>query len=162
MRIAIAADHAGFELKEKIKVFLENLGHEVTDLGAYELDKDDDYPDFVFPVAWAIADGTAERGIVIGGSGHGEAMAANRVKGVRAAVYYGEVKANGLPGKVGEVKDIVTLSREDNDSNVLSIAGAFVGEEDAKQAIQKWLEVEFLGEERHRRRIAKLDQDNRA
>ena len=90
MRIHIASDHAGFELKEKIKQFLVELGHEVQDHGASEHNETDDYPDFVRPAAEAVAKDTESRGIVLGGSGQGEAMVANRVKGVRAAVFYGQ------------------------------------------------------------------------
>lgn len=157
MRIALATDHAGFKLKEALKPFLESLGHEVVDFGAHQFDPADDYPDFVIPAARAVAEGKADRAIVIGSSGQGEAMAANRVKGARAMVFYGDVFPQGLPGKVGKVTDVVTLGRADNDSNVLSIAGAFVGVEDAKNAIRRWLETPFTDEERHVRRIKKLD-----
>jgi ribose 5-phosphate isomerase B len=87
MKIALGADHAGFKLKEKVSEFLVSLGHEVMDKGAFSFDPADDYPDFVFPVAHAVADGEADRGIIVGKSGEGEAMCANRVKGVRAALF---------------------------------------------------------------------------
>lgn len=160
MKIALGADHGGFALKENIKAFLEELGHEVQDFGAYELDRGDDYSDFVFPAAWAVADGTADRAIVFGASGQGEAMAANRVQGVRATVFYGDVEPCGSTDKVGEAADVVTLSRMDNDANVLSIAGAFVNAGDVQQAVERFLNTDFTGEERHKRRITKLDNIN--
>lgn len=146
MKIALGADHAGFALKENIKAFLEELGHEVTDFGAYELDPDDDYPDFVLPAVWAVADGTAERALIFGGSGQGEAMAANRVKGIRAAVFY------------GGVEDVICLSREHNDANVLSLGARFIGEDEAHHVVGEWLRIAFTKEERHARRNAKLDR----
>lgn len=157
MKIGLAADHAGFKLKEKLKSFLEGLGHEVKDFGASEMNSDDDYPDFVIPAAKAVAAGDVERVVVLGGSGQGEAMAANRIKGVRAAVFYGNVEPRGLAGKVGEVRDVVTLSRLDNAANVLAIAGSFVNVDDAQEAVQRFLETDFSGDERHVRRIEKLD-----
>ncbi|NOY35756.1 MAG: RpiB/LacA/LacB family sugar-phosphate isomerase [bacterium] len=142
----LASDHAGFELKEKLKVFLSELGCEAEDLGAFSYDEKDDYPDFILPAARAVADDPENnRAIVLGGSGQGEAMAANRIKGVRAAVLY----------KYDE--DIVKLAREHNDANILSLGARFLGEEEAKKAIKLWLETPFSGDERHKRRIAKLD-----
>jgi ribose 5-phosphate isomerase B len=144
MTIHIAADHAGFELKEKVKQFLAEQGHEIEDHGAFELDKKDDYPDFIAPCAEAVANGKGSVGVIFGGSGQGEAMVANRYEGVRAAVYYG--------GK----EEIVRLSREHNDANVLSIAARFVDEEEAIRMIKLWLSVPFSKDERHRRRISKF------
>jgi ribose 5-phosphate isomerase B len=142
--IYLGADHAGFELKEEIKKFLLSLGLGVEDKGAMELDLDDDYPDFVYPVAQAVAqDPGASRGIVLGGSGQGEAMVANRVKGVRSAVYY------GWP------LDIVKLSRQHNDANVLSLGAWFLTKEEAIEAVKLWLETPFEGG-RHERRIEKI------
>lgn len=148
MKIALGTDHAGFELKETVKAHLEAAGHEVADYGAYELDTDDDYPDFVFPACWAVSDGEVERAIVFGGSGQGEGVAANKVDGIRAVVWYG-----------GE-DDIITLSREHNDANVLSIGARFVSTEDAMDAINTWLAADFSNDERHVRRNKKLDQAN--
>lgn len=148
MMIYLGTDHAGFELKEKVKMFLQEKGHEVADLGAYQLNNEDDYPDFILPVARAVAhdlvQGKESRGIIFGGSGQGEAMAANRVNGVRAVVYYG-----------GSV-DIIKLSREHNNANILSIGARFVPEKEALDAISLWLEIPFTGEERHVRRIMKF------
>ena len=145
MKVHIGTDHAGFALKEALKVFLEELGHEVTDHGAHELDESDDYPDFVFPVAHAVAADPDARGVVLGGSGTGEAIAASRVSGVRAALYYG-----------GSL-DIVKLSREHNNANILSLGARFLTEDEAKEAVKIWLNTDFKGEERHVRRIEKLD-----
>src|SRR3989344_3652338 len=121
MKIALGADHAGFALKEEIKQWLEAEGHTVFDYGAAVLNPDDDYPDFIVPAARAVASGEAERGIVFGSSGQGEGIAANRMKGVRALVYYGPEDPLFESHKTGVQKDLVTVSREDNDSNVLSI-----------------------------------------
>lgn len=146
MKIYLGADHAGFNLKEKIKSYLKGAGYAVEDQGAFTLDPADDYPDFVAPVAKQVAaDPEIARGIILGGSGQGEAMAANRVKGVRAAVYYG--------GR----EEIITLSREHNNANVLSLAARFLGEEEALNAIKLWLGTAYTGDERHDRRLGKLD-----
>lgn len=142
--IFLASDHAGFALKESIRKMLEEMGREVKDVGAFELDPDDDYPDYVLPAARKVAENVKENlGIIFGASGQGEAMAANKVKGIRAAVYYG-----------GPL-DIVQLSRKHNDANVLSLGARFVNEEEAKEAVRVWLETEFEGG-RHERRMRKI------
>jgi ribose 5-phosphate isomerase B len=150
--IHIGADHAGFEMKEELKAMLESSGYEVVDHGAYEFEEDDDYPDFIAPVADAVARDMEKlsKGIVIGGSGQGEAIVANRFPNVRAIVYYGE-PANGADNS------IITLSREHNDANVLSLGARFLSNEEAKEAVELWLESEFSGDERHVRRINKID-----
>lgn len=145
MKIYLGADHAGFELKEKIVPFLKELGYEIEDMGAHSLEALDDYPDFIRPTAEAVARDKSSRGIILGGSGQGEAMCANRVSGVRAAVYYG-----------GAV-DIVVLSREHNDANILSLGARFIEVEEAKEVARLWLETPFSGDERHMRRIQKID-----
>lgn len=146
MTIYIGTDHAGFELKEKLVDFLGEAGFEIEDLGAHELDPGDDYPDYVFSVAEAVAkDPFSNEGIILGGSGQGEAMAANRIKGVRAAVYYG---GDG---------EIARLSREHNDANILSLGARFITEEEAKKVVLEWLETSFSEEERHERRIKKIE-----
>ena len=114
MKIHLATDHAGLELKEKVKLYLLNLDYEVIDHGAYEYDALDDYPDFIFPCANAVSNDPESKGIILGGSGQGEAMAANRVKGVRAAVFY-----NGPD-------EIIKLSRQHNNANILSLGARFV------------------------------------
>lgn len=145
MKIYISTDHAGFELKESLVPFLKSLGHEVEDVGAHTFEALDDYPDFIRPAAEAVASNPGSRGIILGGSGQGEAMCANRVRGVRAAVYYG-----------GPL-DIVVLSREHNDANILSLGARFVDEDEAQKAVRLWLETSFTGEEKHTRRIKKID-----
>lgn len=146
MKIYIGTDHAGFELKETLVSFLRSEGYEVEDLGAHSFEALDDYPDFIRPVAEAVAQNSNARGIILGGSGQGEAMCANRVKGARAAVYYG-----------GAV-DIVVLSREHNDANILSLGARFVEEDEAKEVVRVWLATPFSGVEKHARRIEKLDK----
>lgn len=155
--IYLAADHAGFELKEKLKPYLQELGYEVKDCGAFSYDENDDYPDFVALAAQAVSEDTDNsRAIILGGSGQGEAMIANRFRGVRAAVYYGTTSANVSAGKGNE---IITLSREHNDANVLSLGARFLTEEEAKRAVKLWLDTAFTGEERHSRRLKKIDGD---
>jgi ribose 5-phosphate isomerase B len=147
MKIFVASDHAGFGLKEKLVPFLVELGYEVVDKGPFEYNAEDDYPDFVKLVASEVAsDPERSRGIVIGKSGQGEAMCANRMRGARAAVFYG--------GSLSVIK----LSREHNDANVLSLAAGFVEEDVAREAVKLWLETPFSNEERHLRRLAKLDK----
>lgn len=147
MKIYFATDHAGFELKNTLLPYVKDeLGYEVEDCGAHTLDADDDYPDFIRKAANAVA-GNPEnaKAIILGGSGQGEAIVSNRVSGVRAGTYYG-----------GNL-DIVRLSREHNDSNVLSLGAHFLSPEDAKEAVKLWLETDFSGDERHVRRINKID-----
>lgn len=158
MKIALAADHAGWKLKEEAKLWLESEGHTVFDYGATEESSDDDFPDFVIPAARAVAMGEVERAIVFGSSGQGEGIAANRLKGVRALVYYGPEDPLFESHKTGVQKDLITVSREDNDSNVLAIGASFVPLPEAKEVIARWLETPFTGEERHVRRIQKLDE----
>ena len=146
MKIYIGSDHAGLELKSKLIEFLKSLGHEVEDKGAFSPEPNDDYPDFIKPVAQAVANEPESRGIVIGKSGQGEAMCANRFKNVRAAVYYG-----------GSI-EIVRLSREHNDANILSLGARFIEANEALETVKLWLETPFSGDERHVRRITKLDR----
>ena len=145
MKIHIATDHAGLELKNIIRDYLISKGYEVTDHGAHEYDALDDYPDYIFPCAKAVASDLESRGIILGGSGQGEAMAANRVKGVRAAVFY-----NGPA-------EIVKLSREHNNANILSLGARFMTEDEIYGVIEMWLDESFGGG-RHQRRIDKLDR----
>lgn len=144
MKIYIGSDHAGWELKNELVAFLAGEGYEVVDKGAFEYKEDDDYPDFILPVAEAMAKDPEAKGIVLGGSGQGEAIAANKIKGIRAVVYY------------GGHKDILTLSREHNDANILSLGARFMHTEEAKNAVKLWLETEFSGDERHVRRLKKI------
>lgn len=161
MKIALATDHAGYDQLQEIKKWLESHGHECHDFGPSGLNPDDDYPDFIMPAARAVADGGFERGIIFGGSGQGEAMAANRIKGVRCAVFYGPAVARSVIDNEGhnsrDPYDMIRLSRQHNNANVLSLAARFVSLEDMKTVIRLWLETPFSGDERHTRRITKLD-----
>lgn len=145
MKIYIGSDHAGFELKGKLIPFLKELGYEVEDKGAFSLDPQDDYPDFVKPVAEAVSQEPEAKGIVLGGSGEGEAIATDKYAGVRTAVWYG-----------GDM-EVVRLSREHNDANILSLGARFINEAEAKEAVKLWLETPFSNDERHVRRIEKLE-----
>ncbi len=147
MKVYLASDHAGFELKQALVDFVRELGHEVEDLGPQELNETDDYPDFIGPLAHRVAGEVGSFGIAIGGSGEGEAMSANRVEGVRAAEYYG-----------GNL-DIVRVAREHNDANILSLGARFVSEDEAKDAVKLFLDTPFSNDERHVRRIDKLDHE---
>tara|TARA_B100000676_G_C17766287_1_gene674267 strand:+ start:240 stop:680 length:441 start_codon:yes stop_codon:yes gene_type:complete len=144
MKIHIATDHAGFDLKSKIKDYLISKGHEVVDHGANTFDPDDDYPDYIFPCAKAVSKDNNSFGIILGGSGQGEAIAANRIKGVRAIVFYGSEET------------IPVLSREHNNSNIISIGARFISENQIFDVIDKWMKIQFSGG-RHSRRIKKLD-----
>lgn len=145
MKIHIGTDHAGFALKESLKTYLQELGHKVVDHGAFAFNEGDDYPDFVTPTAEAVGIDPQSMGIVLGGSGEGEAMGANKVQDVRATAYYG-----------GDL-EIVRLGREHNDANILSLGARFVSEDEAKEAVRLFLETPFSGEERHERRIDKMN-----
>ncbi len=162
MKIAVSTDHAGFEAAQQLKAFLESSGHECVDFGPQSLDPGDDYPDFMFPAARAVANGECQRGIILGGSGEGEAIAANRFKGVRCAVFYGQVVAKTAVDAEGtkseDPYEIIKLSRQHNDSNVLSLSTRFLALEEMKQAIEIWLSTPFSQAERHVRRIRKLDE----
>lgn len=155
MKIFVGADHAGFGLKEKLVPFLKELGHEVEDKGAFEYNETDDYPDFIIPLAREVSEHPNEvRGIVLGGSGQGEAMTANKFSSVRAAVYYG--KSQCIVGD--EEQSIIKLSREHNNSNILSFGARFITEDEMKQVVKEWLDTPFQGDERHQRRIDKMDR----
>ena len=143
MKIAIGSDHAGFQYKEKIKEFLRTLGHDVTDFGT-DSEEPVDYPRFCRPVALAVARGEVDRGIVLGGSGNGEAMTANRVKGVRCALCWNTESAR--------------LGRLHNDANVISLGQRMMSEVEALEIVRVWLNTEFEGG-RHIRRIQMLDED---
>ena len=145
MKIYIAADHAGLNLKNYLKKQLLADGYDIEDCGAFDFDPLDDYPDFIIPAAEKVANQPNSRGIIIGGSGQGEAMAANRIQGVRAAVYY--------DGPI----DIVKLSRLHNNANILSLGARFLSVERATEILNIWLAEKFEGE-RHENRINKLDR----
>ena len=162
MKIALASDHAGFEQMKEIAQYLESLGHEYKNFGPSRLNPDDDYPDYIFKAAHAVSSGEYERGIIIGGSGEGEAMAANRLKGVRCAVFYGPAVPRKVVDAAGRVShdpyEIVRLSRMHNNSNMLSLAARFVALGDMKMVIKLWLETLFSEESRHIRRNKELDE----
>lgn len=144
MRVHIATDHAAFEVKNYLVSQLEEAGHEVIDHGAHEYDALDDYPDFIIPCAEAVAGAPGELGIVLGGSGNGEQIAANKVKGIRAALAYNP--------------ELAKLAREHNDANILSLGGRMQTQEQAWEMVQAFLLTPFSGDERHQRRIDKIAQ----
>ena len=141
MKVSLGTDHAGYRLKESVRRLLESLGHEVVDFGTFSAEPVD-YPVFVRPAAEAVARGECERGIVFGGSGNGEAMTANKVRGVRCALCWNEESAR--------------LSRQHNDANVLSLGERLVPEELALGIVRIWLVTDFEGG-RHAQRIAQLE-----
>ncbi len=147
MTIYFATDHAGFELKEALIVYVRDvLGHVTVDCGATALNLDDDYPEFIKKAGEAVSKNPNEtRAIIFGGSGQGEAMVANRFPYVRATVYYG-----------GPL-DIITLSREHNDANVLSLGARFINLEEAQDVVALWLRTPFSKDARHVRRITQID-----
>jgi len=159
MKIYFAADHAGFQMKNELLEFVKELGYETEDCGAFELNPEDDYPEFVKAAAEAVSNSAKAsldkseppqdaRAIVLGGSGQGEDMVADKFSGVRSAVYYG-----------GNL-EVVRLSREHNDANVLSLGARFLSIEEAKEAVKLWLSTPFSEEERHARRIKEIDSIN--
>lgn len=155
MKIYFATDHAGFEMKEELISFVKELGHDVEDLGATEYDETDDYPDFISKAAVKVSEAWQDeehrgeeevRAVILGGSGQGEAMVANRFPRVRAAVFYG----GGA--------DIIKIFREHNDANIISLGARMISIDEAKNAVSKWLSTPFYGAERHARRIKKIDE----
>ncbi len=140
MRIAVGADHAGYELKDKLKLHLERLGHTVEDCGTNSTDSCD-YPDFAHAVACRVATGEAERGVLVCGSGIGMAIAANKTPGIRAANISSEYEAR--------------MSREHNDLNVLTMGARILDEKQAKAILDVWLQTRFAGG-RHQQRLEKL------
>ena len=144
MKIGLAADHGGFELKKVIASFLASQNYEVKDYGAHTLDQGDDYPDLIVPLARAIAAGEVERGIAVCGSGVGASIAANKIQGVRAALIHENFSA--LQGV------------EDDDMNLLCLGGRVTGNEAAKELVIAFLQAKFIGGERHVRRLNKVKQ----
>lgn len=146
MKILLAADHVGFKLKNFVKDFLLTEGFQVEDMGAAAFDPADNYPEIMLPVAMRIvSDPDTTRAVVFGKSGQGEAIICNRLPGVRAAVYYG-----------GNL-EIIRLSREHNNANVLSLGAGFLEEKEAQEAVRLWIAITFNNEERHVKRIEMLD-----
>ncbi len=144
MKIGIAADHGGFDLKEEIKSWLLQIGYEVTDFGAFELDTNDDYPDMVIPLAKAVSAKQVERGIAFCGSGVGASIAANKITGVRAALINDHFSAH--------------QGVEDDDMNLLCLGGRITGVMAAKEYVLAFLQASFSGAERHERRLQKVKQ----
>jgi RpiB/LacA/LacB family sugar-phosphate isomerase len=142
-KVGIAADHGGFSLKEEVRTALETAGYMIADYGAFEMQGDDDYPDFVIPLARAVADGQVERGIAVCGSGVGAAIAANKIPGVRAAL----------------IHDIFSAHQgvEDDNMNVICLGGRVIALAMALELIQAFLNAKFSGAERHKRRLAKVE-----
>jgi ribose 5-phosphate isomerase B len=144
IKIFLGSDHAGFKLKNILLKYLTKLRFDCVDIGPFEYNSKDDYPDHIIPTAEQVAKTRNSKGIIIGGSGQGEAICANKVKGIRAAIYYGG------PSK------IITLAKEHNNANILSIGARFVSEKKAKLMVKKWLNTSFSKEIRHERRIRKI------
>ena len=154
MKIFIGTDHAGLVLKEKLFEFLKGQGHEIVDKGAYEYDESDDYPDFIIPVAREVSKNPENsRGIILGATGQGEAIVANKFPHVRAVVYYGE--ANCV---VDDEADVIVRSRDHNNSNILSLGARYLTEEVMLSAVSLWLKTPYSQGERHIRRLGKIDQ----
>lgn len=139
MRVHIGGDHAAFELHQELLTFLTAEGHDVTDHGPFTYDAVDDYPVFVLRAAQAVAADPGSRGLVLGGSGNGEQMAANKVAGIRAALCYNT--------------ELARLAREHNDAQILSMGARMQSVDEAKEMVRTFLITEFIGEERHQRRI---------
>jgi len=161
MKVYLGTDHAGFALKEKIKDFLMEKGYEVEDCGAFSFDKDDDYPDFIGKAAERVSHESNSLGIVFGGSGQGEAIVANKYTGIRCALFYTPAVPPGATDVSGTTSNdpfaMLRLTREHNNANMLSLGVRFITEEDAKKAVETFLEGKYSGEERHQRRITKID-----
>lgn len=159
-KVYFAADHAGFALKAALIEHVRTLGYEAEDLGPFTLDPEDDYPDYVTPLAQKVASDREARGICLAGSGQGEAMCANRVSGIRAAVFYGPGRAPApldIDGGYSEDGfDVVRLARKHNNANILSIGSRFVSGTEADMAVRIFLETPFSDAPRHARRLAKF------
>ncbi len=146
MKIYFATDHAGFDMKNDVRLYVQQLGYNTEDCGAFSLDENDDYPIFVKKASEKVSERPEDsKAIIFGGSGQGEMIVANKFPNVRAVEYY---EPN---------LDIITLSRSHNDANILSIGARFITLDEAKQAVKLWLETPFSGEERHKRRIEEIE-----
>lgn len=162
MKVYFASDHAGFETKNKLVDYVrDQLGYEVEDCGAFVDDPQDDYPGIIAgaarKLAADVAAGKDSRAIVAGASGQGEAIVANRFKGVRCALFYGDPGQDQVDAS-GKRLDILTSTREHNNANALSLGLRFLTFDQAKDAVARWLVAPFPGEARHARRIAQIDQ----
>ena len=144
MKIAIGADHAGYELKEKLKDYMKSEGYDVVDLGPNEYEPGDDYPMYAAPVARMVGDGEVERGVLVCDSGIGVDIVANKISGVRSALVHDE--------------ELAKLTRMHNNTNVLSLGAMFVDDEKAKRIVKNWLETDFSHGDRHVRRINEIEE----
>jgi ribose 5-phosphate isomerase B len=142
MKVGVAADHGGFDLKEALMIYIKTLGHEVKDFGAYELNQADDYPDYIIPLSRAIANNEIDRGIAVCGSGVGATVVANKIAGVRACLINDHFSAH--------------QGVEDDDLNMLCLGGRVTGKMAAQEFISAFLKASFTGEERHMRRLQKV------
>lgn len=162
MKIFLASDHAGFDLKEKIKIYLKDKGYEIEDCGAYELNIDDDYPDFIGKASKGVSEDPQSRGIIFGGSGQAEAMVANKFPNVRCALFYASavpVAPADVTGRIStDPLEMIRLTREHNDANMLSLGARFLKEDEALKVVDMWLETSFSNNERHVRRLNKIKQ----
>jgi ribose 5-phosphate isomerase B len=163
MKVYLASDHAGFELKEAVKKFLQQENFEVEDCGALTFNKTDDYPDYISQAAAAVAkDQENSRAIIFGRSGQAEAMLANKYPGVRAALFYIPAVPLGAADVTGRIShdplEMIRLTREHNNANVLSLGATFLRKEDALKVVKMWLDSPFTREARHVRRLDKIKQ----
>ncbi|MFZ2593506.1 MAG: RpiB/LacA/LacB family sugar-phosphate isomerase [Minisyncoccia bacterium] len=160
MKIYLASDHAGFELKEKIELFLQEAGITCEDCGPHLYDPADDYPALIATAAKKVSEdiaaGSDSKAVVLGASGQGEAIVANKFKHVRAVVYYGEphVQQKDMSGKE---LGMISSTREHNDANVLSLGARFLSDEEAEKVVMTWITTAFSNEERHARRIRQIE-----
>ena len=145
MKIYIAGDHAGFKLKEKIKKYFDKKNISYKDFGPHRYNSKDDYPDFVIPMAKAVAKSRGSLGIVVAGSGIGETIAANKVKSIKAVLYH------------GKSPDLITTSKLHDNANILCMGSRFVKKRDAIKSIELWLKTPFSNAARHKRRLRKID-----
>lgn len=153
MKIFIGTDHAGYGLKEELVIALRADGYEVVDKGAFQYDEADDYPDFVIPVAAEVSkDPVNCRGIVLGATGQGEAIAANKFAHVRAIVYYGQPNC-----VVDDEADVIVRSREHNNANIVSLGARYLSTDQAVDAVKRWLATKYTAGERHVRRLSKIE-----
>lgn len=158
--IYLATDHTGLDLKNAVKDFLVEKSYEVEDLGAYELDPGDDFPDFISKAGEKVSKNPQDVAIIFGGSGQGEAMLANKYPNVRCALFYSQA----VPAQAADISgrqssdpfEIVKLTRQHNHANILSIGARFLKEEDVLKAVLIWLETPFGDEQRHVRRVEKI------
>ena len=158
MKIYFGSDHSGFKLKHELLEYVKTLEHEVYDKGPFAYNEGDDFPDFIIPVAQEVSRSSdTVKGIIIGASGEGEVMCANRFKGVRAALYYGPASRKQTDAS-GKELDIIASTREHNNANILSLGARFITEEEAKATVKLFLETPFSNDERHVRRLAKIEK----